>query len=111
MAVGSFSGTAAEKSAKLGKPHPMLLQPGDLAVSPDVERKLRDADVKPGETIELVFADGTTHRGRWMDRTANDKQARAKGLPPLRGRWDIYSPDGTSPLNDKPVTSFRRLTA
>ena len=111
MAVGSFSGTAAEKSAKLGKDHPMLLKPGDLAVSPDVERQLRRAGVKPADPIEIVFADGTTHRGRWMDRTANDAQARAKGLPPLRGRWDIYSPDGSSPLNDKPVTSFRRITA
>jgi hypothetical protein len=111
MGIGSFSGQAAEKAAKLGKDHPMRLKPGDLAVSPDVERQLRRAGVKPADPIEIVFADGTTHRGRWMDRTANDAQARRLKLPPLRGRWDIYSPDGSSPLNDKPVTSFRRLTA
>jgi hypothetical protein len=111
MGIGSFSGNAAEKAAKLGKDHPMRLKPGDLAVSPDVERQLRRAGVKPADPIEIVFADGTTHRGRWMDRTANDAQARRLKLPPLRGRWDIYSPDGSSPLNDKPVTSFRRLTA
>jgi hypothetical protein len=111
IGIGSFSGSAAEKAAKLGKDHPMRLKPGDLAVSPDVERQLRRAGVKPADPIEIVFADGTTHRGRWMDRTANDAQARRLKLPPLRGRWDIYSPDGSSPLNDKPVTSFRRLTA
>lgn len=111
MGIGSFSGSAAERAAKLGRDHPMRLKPGDLAVSPDVERQLRRAGVKPADPIEIVFADGTTHRGRWMDRTANDAQARRLKLPPLRGRWDIYSPDGTSPLNDKPVISFRRLTA
>jgi len=99
MGIGSFSGQEAIKAAKRGDSHPMQLQAGDIAVSPDKERELRAAGVRPGDEIELTYSDGRTHRGRWMDRTSNR----------LRGRWDIYSPQAPSTDNDTPVTSFRKL--
>jgi hypothetical protein len=99
MGIGSFSGQEAIKAAKRGDAHPMQLQAGDIAVSPDKERELRAAGVRPGDEIELTYSDGRTHRGRWMDRTSNR----------LRGRWDIYSPQAPSTDNDTPVTSFRKL--
>ncbi len=109
MGIGSWSGQAAEDAARAGRPHPGRLREGDIAVSPDIERQLRAAGVKPTDEIEITYANGQTHRGRWMDRTANDAQARRLGLKPLRGRWDLYTPGGPSPLNDTPVTSFRKL--
>ena len=99
MGIGSFSGTAAINAARRGQSHPMQLQAGDIAVSPDKERELKAAGIQPGDTIEIRYADGRTHTGRWMDRTSNS----------LRGRWDIYSPSGPSGDNDTPVTSFRKL--
>ncbi len=99
MGIGSFSGTAAINAARRGESHPMQLQAGDIAVSPDKERELKAAGIQPGDTIEIRYADGRTHTGRWMDRTSKS----------LRGRWDIYSPSGPSGDNDTPVTSFRKL--
>lgn len=99
MGIGSFSGTAAINAARRGQSHPMQLQAGDIAVSPDKERELKAAGIQPGDTIEIRYADGRTHTGRWMDRTSKS----------LRGRWDIYSPSGPSGDNDTPVTSFRKL--
>lgn len=99
MGIGSFSGAAAINAARRGQSHPMQLQAGDIAVSPDKERELKAAGIQPGDTIEIRYADGRTHTGRWMDRTSNS----------LRGRWDIYSPSGPSGDNDTPVTSFRKL--
>jgi hypothetical protein len=99
MGIGSFSGQEAIRAAKRGDSHPMQLQAGDIAVSPDKERELRAAGIRPGDEIELTYSDGRTHRGRWMDRTSKR----------LRGRWDLYTPGGPSPLNDTPVTSFRKL--
>jgi hypothetical protein len=78
--IGSFT---TEADAKAGRDAATRLRPGDIAVSPDVERALEAAGVKPRQEITVTLADGTTHRGRWMDRTADS----------LTGRIDLYSPD------------------
>ena len=44
----------------------------------------------------MQLEDGTTRRGRWMDRTADS----------LTGRFDFFSPDGPSPDNDKAVVAW-----
>jgi hypothetical protein len=78
--IGSYT---TEADAKGARDAPTRLRPGDIAVSPDVERELTSAGVKPRQEITVTLADGTTHRGRWMDRTRSD----------LTGRIDLYSPD------------------
>ena len=78
--IGSHT---TEADAKGARDAPTRLRPGDIAVSPDVERELTAAGVKPREEITVQLADGSTHRGRWMDRTRSD----------LTGRIDLYSPD------------------
>jgi hypothetical protein len=88
----SRKGVAAfttKKDADGSRNSPTRLVPGDIAVSPDVEKKLISAGVKPRDTITVKLADGTEHKGRWMDRTADY----------LTGRIDIYSPNGV-PKND-----------
>ncbi len=47
----------------------MRLRPGDLAVSRDIEAQFREQGIRPGDPVTLNYADGTTHTGRWMDRT------------------------------------------
>ena len=104
--IAAFSGSAAEAAAAAGEDHPLLLRKGDLAVSPDVEAELRGAGVKPGDFVKVTFKDGTTRVSRWMDRTADDAQAKKLGLNPLRGRWDFFAPDGQDSLDGQPVVSF-----
>lgn len=84
--IGAFT---TEKDAQAAKTAPTRLKAGDIAVSPDIEKNLRELGVKPMDTITVQLADGTTKRGRWMDRTADH----------LTGRIDFYSPDGP-PKND-----------
>lgn len=84
--IGSFT---TDADAKASPTAPTRLKAGDIAVSPDIERNLVAAGVKPRDTITVMLADGTKRKGRWMDRTADY----------LTGRMDFYSPDGV-PEND-----------
>jgi hypothetical protein len=103
--------SAAEAAANAGEDHPDLLQPGDLAVSPDIQEQLIAAGVKPKEFIRVKFKDGTTRRARWMDITATDEQAAKMGIKPLRGRWDFFTPDGKESRDGMPVISFSRIAS
>jgi len=84
--IASFT---THKDAMGSRDAPTRLRAGDIAVSPDVEEQLRAAGVKPREMITVKLSDGSSHQGRWMDRTADY----------LKGRLDIYSPSGV-PKND-----------
>jgi hypothetical protein len=91
--IGSFTTRAdalADRSAET------RLRPGDIAVSPDVERELTAAGVKPRDEITVTLADGTTHRGRWMDRTSSS----------LTGRIDLYSPEAKDARSGKKVVGW-----
>ena len=85
------------------------LKPNDFAVSPDGEKKLVEAGVKPRDKVRLKLSNGQTVEGRWMDRTANDSQAARLGLKPLRGRWDLYSPTGKHDFDGVTVLGFETL--
>jgi len=79
--IAAFT-TAAD--AQAGKDAPTRLKAGDFAVSPDIEKQLVAAGVKPRATLTVQLADGTTRKGRWMDRTKDT----------LSGRFDFYNPNG-----------------
>ncbi len=98
----SDSQTANGKSA-IGK-----LTPDSLAVSPDVEQKMKDQGIKIGDPVTLHLADGTTVNRTWDDRTASDAQARKLGLKPLRGRFDFNSPAGLHPKDGVAVVGISK---
>jgi len=102
-AAGIGAWVSADEAAqiKAGKDTPNKLRAGDFAVSPDKKAQLRESGFKPGDLITLKLANGETHTGRWMDRTAASYQGRN-----LTGRFDVYSPDGPSPLNHTRVTGW-----
>ncbi len=52
-----------------GESSEMRLRFGDSAVSRDIEAQFREQGIRPGGPVTLNYADGTTHTGRWMDRT------------------------------------------
>lgn len=99
------SQTRAGKSA-IGK-----LTAESLAVSPDVEQKFSEAGIKIGSRVNLKLADGSTISRVWDDRTADDATARRIGLQPLRGRFDVYHPDGAHPKRDVAVIGFEKPNA
>jgi hypothetical protein len=96
VGIGAWVSDAEAERIKAGENTPNRLREGDIAVSPDVERQLVAAGIQPKQEITVRFADGSTHTGRWMDRTS----------PSLRGRVDLYSPGGPSSLNDTPVVGI-----
>lgn len=75
----------------------------DFALSPDLEEQARAAGFNLRDTMTMTMEDGSTHTGRWMDRTAKEFQGKT-----LSGRVDIYSPDGDSPVKDKVFVGFSR---
>ncbi|SKA85056.1 hypothetical protein SAMN02745166_01092 [Prosthecobacter debontii] len=102
--IGAWVSPQEQARIKAGEDTPNRLRSGDLALSPDVERAMRMAGIKPGQTLALQYADGSEHVGRWMDRTATSYQGKA-----LTGRFDIYDPDGSHAARDgHPVVSFKR---
>ena len=102
--IGAWVSPQEQARIKAGEDTPNRLRSGDLALSPDVERAMRMAGIKPGQMLALQYADGTEHVGRWMDRTATAYQGKA-----LTGRFDIYDPDGSHAARDgHPVVSFKR---
>jgi hypothetical protein len=106
VGIGAFVPENEAEKIKRGEDSVYKLKPNDFAVSPDVEEKLKKAGVKPLQSVKMQLADGTVIVGRWMDRTANDQQATSLGLPPLRGRWDLYSPDGKHAKDGASVIRF-----
>ena len=85
------------------------LKAGDLAVSPDVEVQLRDAGIKPLDSLKVKLADGSEHAVRWADRTMQDDQATEEFGRPLRGRFDFFSPGGKHPKDGLKVIGFSKL--
>lgn len=79
-----------------------------LAVSPDVETAFRAAGIAPLDAVEVQCGNGDVLSLIWGDRTATDAQAKKIGLQPLRGRFDIFSPNGKAAHDGQCVTGFRK---
>lgn len=94
--IGAFVPEAEQAKIKAGQPSAYRLQPGDFAVSPDMEARMRKAGVKPMDRVLFQRADGTTEAGRWADRTS----------PSLKGRVDFYSPGGVRADDGAQITGF-----
>ncbi len=94
--IGAFVSTAEAARIRRGEPSELRLRPGDLAVSRDIEAQFRARGIRPGDPVTLQYADGTTHTGRWMDRTDGS----------LDGRFDLYSPSGPPPNDGSKITGF-----
>jgi len=83
------------------------LIPGQsFGTSYDVENALRDAGIKPGESVNLHLSNGQTVTKYWHDRGATDAQAYQLGIKPERGRFDFYSPQGPDKLSGVKVVGF-----
>jgi hypothetical protein len=106
--IGSFSYTLVGQengnptgTDTLGRPI-VLLKPGDIAVSRDVENNFRSAGIQPGDQVRLRTGDGRTVTTRWMDRTATAYKGKN-----LTGRYDFYSPGG--PQGDFNIVGFEKI--
>lgn len=99
--IGAWVSDAEAERIRAGEQTPNRLRTGDLAVSRDVERRFRAIGISPGDDVTIKLDDGTTQTGRWMDRTAESYNGKK-----LTGRFDLYSPDGESPLNGKKVVDW-----
>jgi hypothetical protein len=111
--VGAFVPSDEERKIKAGLDSRYKLKQGDIAVSPDIEKEFRAAGVKPMDNVVLKLANGDMRLVRWADRTAQDHQIAAgevRGVnKPLRGRFDVYSPDGKDPLDGSPVVGWQKV--
>ena len=87
------------------------LTTNSFAVSPDIEKRFQEAGIKPKDKVLLTLEDGTQLERFWDDRTMQDKQAIKKFGKPLRGRFDLHSPqtEGPSELDGTKVVGFRRI--
>lgn len=99
--IGAFVSKEEQARIRAGEDTPNKLRTGDLAISRDIEERFVAAGLEPGDTVTIKFADGTTKRTRWMDRTAASYNGKA-----LTGRFDFYSPTGPSRDNGKEVVGF-----
>lgn len=87
-----------------------VLRPTSLAVSPDVREAFVKAGIKPLGEVEIFLTEQTRIRRTWDDVTANDHQAQALGLPPLRGRFDLFCPNNENQsLDGLKVIGFRKV--
>lgn len=82
-----------------------------MAISPDIEKKFREAGIKPKDKVEITLSDGTNLVRKWEDRTMQDKQAIKKYGKPLTGRFDLNFPEGNKPHEKDgiQVVGFRKL--
>lgn len=106
--VGAFT-APSDKSHGAYESHEGGLKEGDVALSPDLEKKFRAAGVEPLDMVKLTFSDGTSTTVRWADRTMQDAQATRKFGAPLRNRIDFFTPTGKTPFADKQITGFEKL--
>jgi len=83
-----------------------------FGTSYDVEEKLRQAGVKPGEKVNFKLSNGQVVTKVWHDRGATPEQARKMGLRNYYGRVDLYSPDSPHELAKQgvKVIAFKRYT-
>lgn len=103
-AIGADVSPTEQEDILAGRPSKAkLIANQDFALSPDLEDQLKKQGFKMRDTVTLTMEDGTTHTGRWMDRTAKEFEGK-----PLSGRVDIYSPNADSPLKDKIFVGFSR---
>jgi hypothetical protein len=104
FAIGANASDKEQAEIKAGKNNAARLIPNkDFALSPDLEEQFKAQGIKMRDTVTLTMDDGTTHTGRWMDRTAKEFQGKT-----LSGRVDIYSPKADSPVKDKKFVGFAR---
>lgn len=101
--IGAWVPDNEAAKIRRGEDSPYKLRPGDIAVSRDVEAKLRKEGFNPGDDITFDKANGTTHTGRWMDRTADVYEGKS-----VTGRFDIFSPSGVPKDDGTTVTGFHR---
>lgn len=99
--IGAWVSSDEQERIKNGEITPNRLREGDLAVSRDVERRFRAMGIQPGDRVTVKLDDGTAQTGRWMDRTAESYNGKQ-----LTGRFDVYSPEGPSPLNGRKVVDW-----
>ena len=85
------------------------LPPDGLAVSPDVESKLRGKGLQPGDKVQIELANGSKVVRTWQDRTMQDDEAIRKHGKPYRGRWDFYSPGGIHPADGIEVRAWNKV--
>jgi hypothetical protein len=84
------------------------LTPGEsVALSPDLEKS---TGAKIGDKVVVTLSNGEKMVKRFDDRTMQDEQAIKKFGKPLRGRVDIYSPDGNQPLDGVKVAKVEKYT-
>lgn len=79
------------------------LDSSSLAVSPDVEAKMKAQGINMGDPVQLQLADGSTVTKTLADRTAKSYKGK-----PLTGRFDFYSPGGVHPQDGVAVTGFTK---
>jgi hypothetical protein len=99
--IGAFVSAEEAQRIKNGEDTPNKLKAGDISISRDIEAQFKEAGIQPKQTVTLKLADGSTHTGRWNDRTAVTYDGRS-----LTGRFDIYSPDGPSKMNGSRVIGW-----
>jgi len=88
------------------------LTPGEsVALSPDLEKS---TGAKIGDKVAITIIDKNGNPKRLVknfdDRTMQDKEAIKRFGKPLRGRVDIYSPDGNQPLDGVRVAKVEKYT-
>jgi hypothetical protein len=103
--IGAFVPDKEQAKIKRGEESPYKLREGDLAVSRDVEARLRKAGIRPGDEVEVQMEDGTNIVTRWMDRTGVNFEGKI-----LTGRWDFYRAGKNTkhPKDAGRVIGFRR---
>ena len=102
--IGANASAKEMAEIKAGKTNDAkLVANKDFALSPDLEEQARAAGFNLRDTMTMTMEDGSTHTGRWMDRTAKEFQGKT-----LSGRVDVYSPNGDSPVKDKVFVGFSR---
>lgn len=101
----------ANSSAGIGAFTKHLIPGVSFGTSYDVEGKLRQAGIKPGDPVALHLANGDTVIKVWHDRGATPEQARKMGLRDYQGRFDFYSPNGPDRLSGTKVVGFSKVNA
>ncbi|HWL54276.1 MAG TPA: hypothetical protein VNQ90_17685 [Chthoniobacteraceae bacterium] len=97
--IGAWVSPEEQRRIKAGLPSEQKMRTDDFAASPDIEKALRAMGIKPGDMVAVQWSDGETTEGRWMDKTSKE----------LRGRIDLYSPDGPHPKDGRKAVSWNKV--